>query len=435
MSKTTEMVLDRQNKINEVLKEKPFSKCEECDSEDLEEVNERANDLTDGQESELISRELNGEHLFRCMNCRHEQSEKIYEINCNKNGEEFIEDLRYTQKDIEEATKIVDGVKEINFKSKIYLAGKISISGWRHSIVKGLRNHDYWGCWNEKIHGKYLHFSDNLIYTGPFFIACDHGCSHGDSTHGAENSACCQDNVPPKEEIFKGCIEQISDADYIFCWIDSLDCYGTLFELGIAYEKGKKIFIGVDKNLKKVLCRCGNDFSDRPEQVGKGCCHAPGNSDNLWFVKNAGKNEYYNNPNEAWKEFLNWGPMKISNEEKNKFIKTLTSQDKEDFDELSKREPMYKVITYFKRNQKIVKKLKKLYNNKCQICEFTFKKDNGENYSETHHLIPLTNKGADDIKNLIVVCPNCHKKLNYAKKEKYDIKYNEEHYKILEKEE
>ena len=123
--------------------------------------------------------------------------------------------------------------------------------------------------------------------------------------------------------------------------------------------------------------------------------------------------------------------MKISNEEKTAFIKTLTSQDKEDFEELTKREPMSKVIKFFKRNQKIVKRLKELYNNQCQICGFTFKKDNGENYSETHHLVLLKNNGADNIKNLVVVCPNCHKKLHYATKEKYDIKYKEEHYKIL----
>jgi len=120
-------------------------------------------------------------------------------------------------------------------------------------------------------------------------------------------------------------------------------------------------------------------------------------------------------------------------EEKNSFIKTLSPQEKEDFDDISKREPMSKVITFFKRNKKIVNELKKIYNNQCQICGFTFKKDNGENYSESHHLIPLKDNGIDDIKNLIIVCPNCHKKLHYATKENYEIKYKKEHYEILKK--
>ncbi len=164
-------------------------------------------------------------------------------------------------------------------KTKIYMAGKIERSCWRHSLIGvNLRYHDYWGCWDETQNGEYLPFSDTLIYTGPFFIGCDHGCSHGDSTHGARDSTCSQRNAPTQKNIFKGCMQQISDADYIFCWIDSLDCYGTLFELGIAYEKNKKIFIGINETLKskKILCSCGRDFSDRPDQVGKGCCHTPG---------------------------------------------------------------------------------------------------------------------------------------------------------------
>ena len=324
----------------------------------------------------------------------------------------------------------------MNEETKIYMAGKISINGWRHNIVKGLREHDYWGCWNENLHEKYLSISKNLIYTGPFFIGCDHGCSHGDSTHGAKNSACSQNNAPTKNGIFRGCIEQISDADYIFCWIDGLDCYGTLFELGIAYEKGKKIFIGIDKKLAQkeiLICECGTDFSDGlPKDVGKGCCHSGPTitPDDLWFIKNSGKSDYYNNPMEAWDSFLYFLNPKLK-EQDEEFIKTLDPSEQEDFSQLKDKQPLSKTILYFKRNRNIVEQLKELYQNKCQICQFTFKKDNGENYSETHHLIPLGQNGEDDIKNLIVVCPNCHKKLHYAKKEKYDIKYKEEHYNLI----
>ncbi|MCY4491830.1 MAG: hypothetical protein OXC46_10310, partial [Thaumarchaeota archaeon] len=57
------------------------------------------------------------------------------------------------------------------------------------------------------------------------------------------------------------------------------------------------------------------------------------------------------------------------------------------------------------RNTKAVKKLKKLYNNKCQISgtKYTFKKkDNGEYYSEAHHLIPLGENGADNVSNIVI---------------------------------
>jgi 5-methylcytosine-specific restriction endonuclease McrA len=65
--------------------------------------------------------------------------------------------------------------------------------------------------------------------------------------------------------------------------------------------------------------------------------------------------------------------------------------------------------------------VKKLQNYKCQICQIgAFKKKNGVPYAEAHHIIELHNliKGSYCSDNIIVVCPNCHKKLHYA-----DIKY------------
>jgi len=69
-----------------------------------------------------------------------------------------------------------------------------------------------------------------------------------------------------------------------------------------------------------------------------------------------------------------------------------------------------------KRNTKIVKKLKGLYENKCQVTgdEFIFKKKNGVNYTEAHHLIPLGQGGSDDPRNLVVLSPLIHSMLHHA---------------------
>ena len=69
-----------------------------------------------------------------------------------------------------------------------------------------------------------------------------------------------------------------------------------------------------------------------------------------------------------------------------------------------------------KRNNKIVKELKKLYRGKCQITgeAMTFKKKNGEFYSEVHHLIPLGESGSDSYANAIVISPLIHRMLHYA---------------------
>jgi predicted HNH restriction endonuclease len=72
-----------------------------------------------------------------------------------------------------------------------------------------------------------------------------------------------------------------------------------------------------------------------------------------------------------------------------------------------------KIIEKFKRDYKLVKDLKQKYN-ECQLCKFTFKKKNGENYNETHHIIQLSDGGKDAEINTLVVCANCHRKLHYA---------------------
>lgn len=62
------------------------------------------------------------------------------------------------------------------------------------------------------------------------------------------------------------------------------------------------------------------------------------------------------------------------------------------------------------RNSSIVKTLKKIYNNTCQICGTRLEIGVGTYYSEVHHIRPLgkLHKGNDTTDNAIVLCPNCH---------------------------
>lgn len=88
------------------------------------------------------------------------------------------------------------------------------------------------------------------------------------------------------------------------------------------------------------------------------------------------------------------------------------------------------VVELIQRNSRIAKKLKRLYDGHCQICGFTFKKKDGENFAETHHLIPLGDNVSDAISNIIVVCPNCHSQLTYAEVELGMLKENKRMIKI-----
>lgn len=51
----------------------------------------------------------------------------------------------------------------------------------------------------------------------------------------------------------------------------------------------------------------------------------------------------------------------------------------------------------------------------CQLCGFVFRKANGADYAECHHLVPLSEGGPDTEDNLLVLCPNHHKMIHFAR--------------------
>lgn len=80
-------------------------------------------------------------------------------------------------------------------------------------------------------------------------------------------------------------------------------------------------------------------------------------------------------------------------------------------------ETIEKKIKIIKRYKKLVNDLKKKYNSRCQIsdCHYTFEKKSGINYSEGHHLQPLSQGGSqNDDDNVVILCANHHKMFRYA---------------------
>lgn len=65
------------------------------------------------------------------------------------------------------------------------------------------------------------------------------------------------------------------------------------------------------------------------------------------------------------------------------------------------------------------KKLKIYYKNKCQVCKHNV----AVNYSEVHHIWPISEGGDDDFDNMIVLCPNHHVMFDLAM-----IKFDEKNY-------
>ncbi|MGN6201568.1 MAG: HNH endonuclease [Solirubrobacterales bacterium] len=91
-------------------------------------------------------------------------------------------------------------------------------------------------------------------------------------------------------------------------------------------------------------------------------------------------------------------------------------QEVEAFSSSEKPKSITRTVETLQRNYKLVEKLKKLYEGKCQYCGFTFQQRNGKPYCEAAHLKPMALREANiDVKdNLFVLCANHHKMLDYG---------------------
>lgn len=60
------------------------------------------------------------------------------------------------------------------------------------------------------------------------------------------------------------------------------------------------------------------------------------------------------------------------------------------------------------RNQSLVARLQEIYSGKCQICQWNPIDDYGKEICHGHHIQWLSRGGADEIRNMVLVCPNHH---------------------------
>ena len=148
-----------------------------------------------------------------------------------------------------------------NAIAKVYLAGKINKYDWRRPIV-GYRCNGLMGGDNTNLYNYTVKYNDGVIITGPWFLACDHGCYHGDNSHGLgiNNLGCPDGNGDnyTEKEVYNICISQIATSNIIFAYINDDTCYGTIYEIGYAKAKGRKIIIIFDneKLMSKMWFMC-----------------------------------------------------------------------------------------------------------------------------------------------------------------------------------
>lgn len=141
---------------------------------------------------------------------------------------------------------------------RIYFAGKIGNGDWRSELF-GYRAGGT--CDGDLFDMSYtVNMGGGVVYGGPFFVSCDHGCNHGPSSHGvnadSQNGIGACFGAPPfpnhgKRDVFEINNQRIKLADYVFAYLDDLTAYGTLVEIGFAYASGIPVAIALSPKLER----------------------------------------------------------------------------------------------------------------------------------------------------------------------------------------
>lgn len=138
----------------------------------------------------------------------------------------------------------------------IYLAGKITNNNWRSQIVDDPSilttgtTHDSdptstWPIKENAILGKF-------DYVGPYFVNASHFSGNytelGENTHGTDgvvewDHCGAERSAESERRVRYLAVTSIFNADLVYAWIDSTDCYGTIAEIGVAHALQKIVVI------------------------------------------------------------------------------------------------------------------------------------------------------------------------------------------------
>lgn len=222
----------------------------------------------------------------RCERCGQRPMDAVHHLTYEHFGDEPLEDLQAVCDPCHEFLSGKRNTDPAVRQTFVYLAGKIGMRDWRQSIFPSLRDHGPDGRpdeWCQK---------DEFTMTGPYFLSCDHGCYHGEGTHGVGAGqeregpggafrGCGTYEGHSQHAIASICRDQIYFSDVVFCWLNSPTAYGTIAELGYARGIGKSIFIAYES---------GNPvWSD------------------TWFVREfAKKTIQVESAQDGWAQFTSW---------------------------------------------------------------------------------------------------------------------------------
>lgn len=221
---------------------------------------------------------------FQCAICGYKSALQVHHLNYNNiYHEDVANDLITLCKKCHERIE-KEKKRPEREQHKVYLAGKISMTDWRDAFIDCRAASCWWegnGDIIEQFISRRIPIDDSAIMTGPYFISCDHGCYHGDGTHGVQCDWNCAGFSLKRSDVEYISRRQIDAADVVLAYINDPTCYGTLAEIGYARAKNKYIivvydsedlrekiwFVGEMANLVYVTSR---DLTERDNGVREG---------------------------------------------------------------------------------------------------------------------------------------------------------------------
>jgi hypothetical protein len=158
---------------------------------------------------------------------------------------------------------LISFISSLKRPLNVYCAGKITKNDWRHNLMSYRKLRD-WGFYEEaEIQADWPVLENALRgghnYTGPYFIADDHGSYHGEKTHGygtESGTLGCDRVITSSMQLVHACQKAIDRSHLIFCWLPSetaTSAFGTISEIGYAAALDKPVFIATDKDLDPDL--------------------------------------------------------------------------------------------------------------------------------------------------------------------------------------
>jgi nucleoside 2-deoxyribosyltransferase len=129
-------------------------------------------------------------------------------------------------------------IKNPTAKPKIYVAGKISSGNFREDLIPEYSK-SQWG-------DPFLETS-SFIYLGPFTANDKHNCFTGEGTHNCVGDDGAREIT--EKQVIDTNLAAIEKADIFLAYINCLDCYGTICEIGVAIRAKKRVVICIAPGL------------------------------------------------------------------------------------------------------------------------------------------------------------------------------------------